>query len=61
MPLKPGNTWVQLIPLEYFVTIDGREDTSLPELMDTTNTEPPAAETVEAPAPTLTPIGARSN
>lgn len=61
MPLKPGNTWVQLIPLEYFVTIDGQEDTSLPELMETTNAEPPAAETVEAPTPTLTPIGARSN
>ncbi len=61
MPLKPGNTWVQVIPLDYFVTIDGKEDTSLPELIQpaTTDTAAPTATSPAAPTPTATPIGAR--
>jgi hypothetical protein len=64
MPLKPGNTWVQTVPREYFITIDGVEDTSLPDLLqpDTTQVEqePTPAPTNTAPAtPTSTPIGAR--
>lgn len=61
MPLKPGNSWVQLIPLEYFVTIDGQDETSQPELMGVDKVEAATAVPVEAPTPTLTPIGARSN
>lgn len=61
MPLKPGNTWVQVIPLDYFVTIDGQEDTSLPELIQPAGTDVavPTATPPAAPTPTATPIGAR--
>lgn len=74
MPLKPGNTWVQVVPLEFFITVDGVEYSSLPETEagsteDSTVEqagEPAPAETPEAtptvavePSPTATPIGAR--
>jgi hypothetical protein len=29
MPLKPGNTWVQVVPLEYNIDIDGQSYSSL--------------------------------
>ncbi len=29
IPLKPGNTWIEVVPLEYTITIDGQEHTRL--------------------------------
>jgi hypothetical protein len=57
MPLKPGNTWVQVVPLEYFITVDGTEYSSLPGTEPAHNANQ-ATVTPTAP-PTLTPIGAR--
>ncbi len=64
MPLKPGNTWVQVVPLEFFITVDGTEYSSLPG--GTAETEAEAAEAATAeptataqPSPSATPIGAR--
>ncbi len=67
MPLKPGNTWVQVIPLEYTVNVDGTEYSSLPEWASPQAEETPAGvsnntptpEAPTTPTPTLTPIGAR--
>jgi hypothetical protein len=57
MPLKPGNTWVQVVPLEYFITVDGTEYSSLPGIEAPDSSLQP---TVGVTAlPTLTPIGAR--
>jgi hypothetical protein len=63
MPLKPGNIWVQVVPLEYFINIDGVGYSSLPDAEQTTenNAGPDATPTstpTGAPTPTLTPIGA---
>ena len=70
MPLKPGNTWVQVVPLEFFITVDGSEYSSLPEALpaegqtpgesaaETTPVDPTATTPPEA-SPTSTPIGAR--
>jgi hypothetical protein len=75
MPLKPGNTWVLVVPLEFFITVDGVEYSSLPGGEPDGATEPttgqaeesaPAVATEAAPtpavepSPTSTPIGARS-
>jgi hypothetical protein len=63
MPLKPGNTWVQVVPLEYFITIDGTGYSSLPDAgqpeedSEQQKTEPTVTPASE-PSPTLTPIGA---
>lgn len=57
MPLKPGNTWVQVTPLEFKITIDGQPHTRLGGA-EAAPTGSPAAPT-KAPSPTLTPIGAR--
>ena len=67
MPLKPGNTWVQVVPLEYTINVDGTENSSLPEwavpqaeetpASTSNNTPTPAPPTVRPP--TLTPIGAQ--
>jgi hypothetical protein len=57
MPLKPGNTWVQVVPLEYFITVDGTEYSSLSGTEPADNaTQPTVSPTA---LPTLTPIGAR--
>jgi hypothetical protein len=66
MPLKPGNTWIQVIPPDYDLEIDGVTHTRLGD-------EAPAeavgssaeaentgdSEVTPAPSPTFTPIGAR--
>jgi hypothetical protein len=59
MPLKPGNTWVQVVPLTYALEIDGisydLEGSSAPG-----QSEPPVEQQGEdEPTPTLTPIGAQ--
>ncbi len=56
MPLKPGNTWIEVVPLEYTLDIDGVAHSRL-EIESDTADAAPATETPE-PAPTLTPIGA---
>ena len=62
MLLKPGNTWVEVVPLEYLIEIDGT-DQGLAEMTDSAQAESSAeegeAQPTTAPAPTLTPIGAR--
>lgn len=59
MPLKPGNTWVQVVPLDFEIEIDGATHTRLGEQAPD---EEPGSEAgpTAAPSPTLTPIGARS-
>lgn len=55
MPFKPGNSWIEVVPLDYEITIDGtaqaREATP-----ETAGESTPTL----APSPTSTPIGARS-
>ena len=58
MPLKPGNTWVQVIPLEYAVDVDGVEQDSLGAGADSVSDEE-ESDPESKPSPTLTPIGAR--
>lgn len=64
MPLKPGNTWIQVVPLDYLIEIDGvsheRLDTAKPGQDETTADEEPAEESATTPTLTPTPIGARS-
>jgi hypothetical protein len=63
MPLKPGNTWVQVVPLAYEISIDGVDQNSLgpaaDEAEDGADEEDPALEV--GPTPSLTPIGFRAN
>jgi hypothetical protein len=66
MPLKPGNTWVQVIPPEYDLEIDGVTHTRLGD-EDSVNGEDSSdaveveaeVEPTSAPSPTFTPIGAQ--
>jgi hypothetical protein len=57
MPLKPGNTWVQVVPLDYLIDIDGVAQGSLPG--SPAQIEAVTENPTTAPSPTLTPIGAR--
>jgi hypothetical protein len=59
MPLKPGNTWVEVVPPEYQLTIDGQDFGTQPETAAPTAPLPPATPSASTPVPTLTPIGAR--
>ena len=61
MPLKPGNSWIQLVPLEYEIEIDGELHSRLGDEAGTEKTESAAAEATPTavPSPTLTPIGLR--
>lgn len=58
MPLKPGQSWVELLPLEYSVEIDGIIQTRLGEEAEETPTTT-AEPTATGPTPTFTPIGSR--
>ena len=58
MPLKPGNTWVQVVPLEYMLDIDGIAQ-SIDGIAASEQNETPTKEAPEEPTPTLTPIGSR--
>ncbi len=49
MPLKPGNSWVEVVPLDYEITVDGKTA----GLQNTPNTPTPNN------IPTTTPIGFR--
>ena len=61
MPLKPGNTWVQLVPLNFEIEIEGALHTRLgdeaPSEEENSTVEAPAP--TKIPAPTPTPIGFR--
>lgn len=65
MPLKPGNTWVQVVPLEFEIDIDGTSYNSLeaassPGQPSVSNAVEPTEEALpSSPTPTLTPIGAQ--
>jgi hypothetical protein len=75
MPLKPGNTWVEVVPVDYLITIDGVEHDRLkgpltgemksePAATENKDSAAPSATTeskpAAAPSPTSTPIGARA-
>lgn len=54
MPLKPGNTWVQVVPLDYLIEIDGVDHSRQEDRPAGSPTGP-----VVTPTPTATPIGFR--
>ncbi len=67
MPLKPGNTWVEVVPLDFEIEIDG---VAHPRLSDAggkasagSSSDEPEEEVTDEPestvTPTSTPIGAR--
>lgn len=68
MPLKPGNTWVEVVPVDYLITIDGVENDRLKgpvtgEMKSEPATSPPATtedKPASTPSATPTPIGARA-
>jgi hypothetical protein len=64
IPLKPGNTWIEVAPLAYEIEIDGVFHTRLGEAeaeeAESNAAEVEEAEPTVAPSPTLTPIGFRS-
>ncbi len=58
MALKPGNTWIELVPLEYVINVDGAEqglESAAAETSPDKSTPAPAT----TPTLTPTPIGAR--
>jgi hypothetical protein len=58
IPLKPGNTWVEVVPLDYVIEVDGKtQELAAPATENEGNSEEPTK--TETPTPTLTPIGAR--
>jgi hypothetical protein len=59
MPLKRGNTWVEVVPLFYSIEIDGQAHTRLGEDEIETTPDQTQTPTLE-PTATLTPIGARA-
>jgi hypothetical protein len=65
IPLKPGNTWVEVVPLEYEIDIDGVSHERLSDAggQATTGGNASDAEPTDEPATTVTPtptlIGAR--
>lgn len=63
LPFKPGNTWIEVVPLDYVIEIDGvpheRLDTATPN-KNKAATGPATPEPAVATPPTSTPIGARA-
>jgi hypothetical protein len=61
IPLKRGNTWIEVVPLFYSIEIDGEAHTRLgEEETDETKVTPDQTQTPTVePTATLTPIGAR--
>lgn len=57
LPFKPGNTWVQVVPLDYLIEIDGVSHTRLGDSPN--EAEGSSAEAGSTPTSTPTPIGAR--
>ncbi len=62
MPLKPGKTWIEVIPLDYLIEIDGADYARLDETTLDEETESASDEVTDeltpAPTPTSIPIGA---
>jgi hypothetical protein len=60
MPLKPGNTWVQVVPLDYSIEVDGKpHQLAAPAGETEAAAESTPQTTAATPTRTLTPIGAR--
>lgn len=62
MPLKPGNTWIQITPLEYVIEIDGKDhglNISGSDAPEPISGAVNGAGSTAGPTPTSTPIGAR--
>ncbi|MCB0207949.1 MAG: DUF3048 domain-containing protein [Anaerolineae bacterium] len=62
MPFKPGNTWIQVVPLEYAIAIDGASqefEGSIPSESSEAPVDASGSEAAPSVPPTLTPIGAR--
>lgn len=66
MLFKPGNSWVEIVPLEYEIKVDGRsqqlaEDSAAPDATDEPAVDEAVVEETVEPTPTSTstPIGAR--
>lgn len=64
MPLKPGNTWVEVVPLDFEIEIDGVAHARLSDARGkASGSSQPEAEATEEPEATATltptPIGAR--
>ncbi len=65
MPLKPGNTWIQLVPETFEIEIDGDVHTRLGDAAGADAEGPATAEPTvrpsptSLPSPTFTPIGFR--
>jgi hypothetical protein len=60
MPLKPGNTWVQVVPPDAEIEIDGVTHTRLDTANPTANEADDEVEPTAVPMATSTPIGSRS-
>jgi hypothetical protein len=65
MPFKPGNTWVEVVPLDFEIEIDGVAHERLSDAAGqaTSGSSEPAEEATDEPDATATltptPIGAR--
>lgn len=63
MPLKPGNTWVEVVPLDFEIEIDGVAHARLSDASGKASSTQPEAEAADEPEATATltptPIGAR--
>jgi hypothetical protein len=61
MPLKPGNSWIQVVPLDFEIEIDGQAHTRLGDEAQTVQPESTVgrATATAVPSATLTPIGLR--
>ncbi|MCB9076219.1 MAG: DUF3048 domain-containing protein [Anaerolineaceae bacterium] len=60
MPFKPGNTWIEVVPLDYAIEINGATQEFEGQVPADSPTGETDSETAPAIAPTLTPIGARA-
>jgi hypothetical protein len=62
IPFKPGNTWINVVPVEYEIEIDGVFHSRLGETDEAeTEVSDEAVEPTTVPSPTLTPIGFRGS
>jgi len=62
IPFKPGNTWINVVPLEYEIEIDAIFHSRLGETNEgETESQVEDVEPTAVPSPTLTPIGFRGS
>ena len=60
MQLKPGNTWINVVPVEYEIEIDGVAHSRLGDVTAEATNEAEEITPTAVPSPTLTPIGFRA-